>query len=195
MISYALTGGIGSGKTLVSKIFSLLGAAVFNADESAKSFYHRPEIIQKISTEISPECIIEGKVDLKRLAGIVFSDAKMLGKLNALLHPLVMESYQEWLSGQAADTVCILESAIIFESGLESRFDKIICVYAPAEICIKRVMQRDGVPVEKVRERMQMQFDPEIKKERADYVIMNDDRELVLPQVIALYNHFKDQLA
>lgn len=188
MIQCALTGGIGTGKSLVCKIFSILGAVVFNADEAAKSLYAQPGLISRISATFGSACVKEGKVDLKTLADKVFNDHAALEKLNQMIHPLVMEEYQQWLAQQAPDAVCIMESAIIFEAGLHDRFDRIICVYAPEQVCIDRIVQRDGVSKEKARLRLNAQMNPDIKVKKSHHVIINDDQQLVIPQVIDVYS-------
>jgi dephospho-CoA kinase len=187
MIHVALTGGIGSGKSLIGNIFTVLGAQVFQADTLAKDLYAKPAWLKKIKNNFGAKVVVNGTLDRKALADIVFADPQALKKLNAMVHPEVMRIYYEAVEKQPEHRVCLLETAIVFEAGLESHFDQIVSVYAPEELCIKRILQRDNSNREAVLQRMSHQWKPEIKAEKSDIVILNDDSKLVIPQVISCY--------
>lgn len=189
MIRVGLTGGIGSGKSVVAEIFRHLGVPVYHADAEAKKFYNSPDVIQEISRTFGD--LVPGPggtVDFKALASIVFPDPIKLQELNSILHPRVEAGYLSWLAAYPDASYTIMEAAILFESGFGRLFDKTIMVMAPAELCISRVMVRDSVTREQVVQRMKNQWDPELKAERADYVLVNNERQLLLPRVIALHH-------
>lgn len=191
MIHISLTGGIGSGKSVVGKVFSLLGAYVLQADEMAKDLYKRPELLAGVTKAFGSHIVRSGVLDKKALADIVFNDADALKQLNALTHPEVMKVYRERVQHLPANSICMMESAIVFEAGLENEFDKIVTVYAPQELCISRIIDRDVTERAAIIKRMQHQWSPEKKRVRADFVILNDDTQLVIPQVIACYKSLK----
>ena len=174
---YGLTGGIGSGKSIVSKVFQTLCLPVYNADREAKRFLLCDEVVQ-----------LFGTTDSREIACSVFSDSEKLAALNAIIHPKVMSDFREWTM-QFSDMelpFVLMESAIIFEANLASHFDKIITVEAPVELRISRVMQRDGMTEDNVRKRMAAQFSESERVERADFVIYNDNVHAVLLQVLAM---------
>jgi dephospho-CoA kinase len=188
MIKVGLTGGIGSGKSLVAEIFQHLGVPVFHADVEAKDQYSNPEVFQKIIGIFGDSVVgADGLLDRKALASIVFRDTVMLGKLNLLIHPLVEAGFRNWLKQNEFAPYTVHEAAILFESGFDRLFDKIIVVDAPKTVCIERVMARDKVTAEQVEERMKNQWEPGLKASKADFIIQNDGKQLLLPQVIALH--------
>ena len=189
MIRVGLTGGIGSGKSVVAEIFRHLGVPVYHADAEAKKLYDLPDVVQEISREFGSGVMDSGgTVDFKALASIVFPDPLKLQKLDSIIHPLVEAGFISWLADYRDAPYTVMEAAILFESGFERLFDKTIMVIAPVELCIRRVMARDSVTREQVGQRMKNQWDPELKAERADYVLVNDERQLLLPHVIALHH-------
>ena len=189
MLKVALTGNIGSGKTTVSKVFSVLGIHVYNADENGHRFLIsdgvNDSLIEAFGKAIMDE---KGLPDKVKLASLVFNDADSLKKLNTIIHPLVMNDFDTWTKQYKSCRYIILESAIIFENKLENFFDKVILVTAPEEQRISRVMKREGVTREKVTERIKNQM-PEIMKEAlSDFIINNDDNTLVIPQVLGIHD-------
>jgi dephospho-CoA kinase len=187
LITAGLTGNIGSGKTLVSSVFSILGIAVYHADQESKKFLnHEPakrKILELFGTNVFTA---ENEVDRKALAGIVFNDAGALEKLNAILHPLVKDDFRDWTGKQPGPYV-IHEAAILIESGFLKEFDKVIHVSCPAEIAIGRVILRDRVRRDDVLQRMKFQMEDEKKAALSDFVIRNDGSELLIPQVLAVH--------
>lgn len=194
MLQIGLTGNIGSGKTTVCKIFEILGVPVFYADQRARLIMEGVEVKKQI-VELLGNGIVDdhGALDRKTIASVVFNDETLLRKLNEIIHPAVREEYNGWVSANQTQPYLIQEAAILFESGLASRFDKIIVVAAPLEVRIDRVMKRDSVSREQVLSRAANQFDQEILVSRADFVIHNDDRQLVIHQVIAIDNALRNQ--
>jgi dephospho-CoA kinase len=181
MLRIGLTGGIGSGKSIVSQVLKMLGVPVYNADSEAKRFYLDKDVRGRILSTF-------GTTDLKEIASQVFGSAERLQQLNAIIHPKVMSDFNDWVDRwtDRAQFV-VMESAIIFEHNLEKYFDKIVTVEAPEELRLQRVMLRDNVTAEEVRKRMAAQMSDVERKGRADFVIINDNIQPLLPQVKAAF--------
>jgi dephospho-CoA kinase len=191
MLKIGLTGNIGSGKSLVAKIFSVLGAPVYHADSESKKFLEFPSVRSEIERTFTDQVILpDGTVDRKMLATLVFSDPEKLKRLNALLHPLVIKDFSEWCLTQTSHPYIIHEAAIILESGLKNEFDKIVHVSCPADLAIERAMVRDKITREEVLKRMHFQYGDEKKAAMSDYIILNDGSVLVIPQVLELHGKF-----
>lgn len=190
MLKIGITGGIGSGKSTVSGIFKVLGIPVFDADANAKLMMETDKGLQAaIQSLFGAEAYINGMLNRKLIADIVFKDATQLEKLNAVVHPAVIKAGDEWAAKQNSLYV-IKEAALFFESGSAAGMDYIIGVYAPKHIRINRVMLRDGISREEVMNRMNRQIQEEVKMRLCDYVIVNDDQQLLIPQVLKLHDNF-----
>jgi dephospho-CoA kinase len=189
MLKIGLTGGIGSGKTTVAKVFEVLGIPVYYADEAAKELMHTNELLkQQLIFHFGKETFFEdGQLNRKHLSSIVFNNKEKLELLNSLVHPATIADAKEWFSKQQSPYV-IKEAALLFESGTAEGLDYIIGVTAPTALRIKRVMDRDGVSPEDVKKRMTNQVDDIIKMKLCDFVLHNNEQELLLPQVLALHN-------
>lgn len=192
-LSIGLTGGIGCGKTLISKVFAHLGVPVFNADKQAKSLYEQKEVKQKLETMFSEKLFENNVLNNRKLAQIVFSDKEKLQKLNAFIHPLVQKKYLDFLKTYSLlnTPYIIMESAIIFETKWEKLFDKLVCINTPSDLVLKRTMQRDSASKKEIQQRMNNQISVEYKISNSDYVILNDNLALVLPQVINIDRELK----
>ena len=188
MKKIGITGGIGSGKTTICEIFKLLGVAVFQADEVARNLQMNDVNIKKQLIHRFGEDIyaIDGLLNRKKLADRVFSDPKALADLNGIIHPAVRQTFLNWVEMHRNDPYVIYEAAILFESGYVSDFDKIILVMANEEIRIKRVIGRDQTSRSLVEKRIKNQMSDNRKKKLADYVIENNNKELIIPQIIDL---------
>ena len=181
-----LTGGIGSGKSVVAKIFSTLGIPVFNADEAAKQIMQTsPEIKIKLIQQFGNDIYNELGLDKEKLAAIVFNDPFQLQLLNAIVHPVTIQAAKDWAAKQTSPYV-IKEAALIFESAAADGLFKVIGVTAPMSLRIQRVMQRDGVSKEQVEARMQHQISDTIKMRLCNYVIENNNQQMLIPQVLDL---------
>lgn len=187
MFKVGITGGIGSGKSTVARIFEVLGIPVYYADEAAKQLMNTDPVIRKgIIREFGEEAYKNGMLDRKYLALQVFNNEEKLSKLNALIHPQTIADAESWAEAQQS-TYTLKEAALIFESGSQNKLDFIIGVYAPAALRIKRTMHRDRISREEVIARMNKQIEENIKMRLCDAVIMNDDRHMVIPQVLQLH--------
>jgi dephospho-CoA kinase len=185
-----LTGNIGSGKSLVAMVFTRLGIPVYNADEHAKDLYKFPDVIHTLKTTFGRKILdSSGSPDLKALAEVVFSDRDKLSALNAILHPLVIDQIKQWYKAQTACPYAIVESAIIYEHGLESLFDLMIVVSAPENLRLQRVIARDGASIDHVQKRTNNQWQEKEKTDRADYIIVNDQNQSVIEQVLKIHSN------
>lgn len=191
MLRIGITGGIGSGKTTVCKIFEVLQIPVFYADDAAKSVMHEDrQLIDALKAEFGHEIYTKNEsLDRKALANIVFNNEKALEKLNSLVHPAAIQAFADW--GNAQDALYVIkEAAILFESGSDKDCDFTILVFTPEDLRIKRVMERDQVSEKEVRTRIDKQMPEEEKRRRADFIIMNDGKTALLPQVLNLHEYF-----
>lgn len=189
MIRVGITGGIGSGKSTVAKVFEVLGIPVYYADDAAKNIMNENEPLkQKIKTIFGDAIYTNGQLNRKALAEIVFNDPEKLKQLNAWVHPATLQDAAEWMQRQTSP-YAIKEAALIFESGAQEHLDYVIGVYAPTPLRIQRTMHRDKASREDVMARMNKQIDEIIKMRLCDFVIKNDEQELLIPQVIALHEH------
>ena len=187
MLTIGLTGGIGSGKSTAARIFELLGVPIYYADAASKKLYQTNQVLRTSLVKLFGEDIYAGnELNRLKLADIVFADKDKLQLLNQLVHPLTIQDANDWIKKQNADYV-IKEAALLFESGSYAALDYIIGVYAPASLRIERVMERDGITKEHVLKRMDKQMNEEEKMSRCDFVLKNDETELLIPQVIALH--------
>ena len=185
-----LTGNIGSGKTTVSRLFAMHGVPVYHADEQAKYFLQTPDTVMKIKEYFGDAIIDEdGHPDRKKIAALVFGDADKLEKLNSIIHPQVRQDFSDWAARHSHHPYVIMEAAILFESGQNKNFHKIILVTAPESLRIERVCSRDAVQPEDVKKRIQHQVKEDAKVPLADFVIKNDGSELLMPQVEGVHKH------
>jgi len=187
MKKIGLTGGIGSGKTYVSEVFKSLGIAVFNADsESKKLMITSEKLMELVKSEFGEDIYTNGTLNKEKLAAIVFSDKSKLQKLNSLVHPIVKEEFINWCELQSSSYV-IKEVAILFESNSHLGLEKVICVSAPLNLRIERVINRDNSSEQEIKNRIENQISQEEKENLSDYIIVNDDKELLLPQIIKIH--------
>jgi dephospho-CoA kinase len=190
MLKIGLTGGIGSGKSMVAGIFNVLGIPVFDADTNAKMVMETDAALSaSIKKLFGEESYSEGRLNRPYIANLVFNDAFKLEQLNALVHPATITAANNWMQQQTTPYV-IKEAALLFEAGAAAHLDYVIGVYAPQHIRIKRVMDRDKVTREQVLARMNRQISEEIKMKLCDFVLVNDEQQLLIPQVLRLHEKF-----
>lgn len=190
MLKIGLTGGIGSGKSTVAKIFETLGIPVYYADAEAKRLMNSSETLKKVIRQNFGEATYENdQLNRKYLAGIVFNNPEKLELLNALIHPVTINDAEQWMQQQSAP-YSIKEAALLFESGAAENLDFIVGVYAPQALRIKRVMKRDGLTADEIMKRINRQVNEEMKMKLCDFVITNNEQELLVPQVLKLHQHF-----
>ncbi|MBI5857505.1 MAG: dephospho-CoA kinase [Sphingobacteriales bacterium] len=189
-LKIGLTGGIGSGKSVVAKVFETLGIPVYYADDAARKLMNADEELKKsIIKNFGEESYKNGELDRKYLSSIVFNSKEQLELLNSLTHPATIADAGAWIKKQNAPYI-IKEAALLFESGADKNLDYVIGISSPLPLRIKRVMQRDGLTEKEVMQRISRQMDEQEKMKMCDYVIVNNEQQLVLPQVIELHKKF-----
>ncbi len=183
MIKIGITGGIGSGKSVVSSLLELEGIPVYRADDESKRLSDTsPAICKKLKALIDDAIYNNDKLDRQRLATLIFNDEMLLKKVNSIIHPVVRKDFKEWAAKQVTN-FCALESAILIESGFVRDVDVVLLVYTPVGVRLTRVMQRDGLSEAEVMKRMNRQLHDDIKRQQADFVIVNDDYHPLIPQI------------
>jgi len=184
-----LTGGIGSGKSTIAKIFNSMGAKVYNSDIEAKGIINTDdETIALIKQNFGDDIYDSNGLNSKKMAQLVFNNNAALEVLNSIVHPRVKKHFEEWVRHNNEEKILIKEAAILIESGAYKGLDKIIVVIAPEELRINRVVERDGVKEIDVRKRIQSQLNDEKRLVYANYVVRNNEKDLVIPQVLNIYN-------
>ena len=189
MIKVGITGNIGSGKTLVCRVFEQLGISVFYSDSRAKDCYSQEDVKDKIKRLFGEKVFTaQGEINLKKLSQIVFADTQTLHALNAIIHPLVLEEYEEWIAVLQNESYTLFESALLYPCKLTHFFDKIIFVDAPQDLQIKRVIQRDKTSLELVKQRVERQSFAKDNLFNPDYIILNNEQHLIVPQIMEIHN-------
>ena len=193
-ISVGITGGIGSGKSLICKVFKVLGIPVFDADNEAKRLMATDaKLVAAIRSAFGDEAYqADGTVNRSYLASQVFADTKRLAALNALVHPAAIQAGEAWARSQTSP-YSVKEAALLFESGSFRLNDYTVLVTAPEAVRIARVVQRDGITSEQVQSRMRRQWSDEEKMRLADFTIVNDGKQAILPQVLELDRFFRSK--
>jgi dephospho-CoA kinase len=193
VIKIGLTGGIGSGKTTVAKIFELLGIPVYYADDAARRIMNDDEELKgAIQKQFGEEAYSNGELNRGYLSAKVFTDPSQLEILNSLVHPATIRDAAQWMTQQFTESggktsYAIKEAALIFESGSAQQLDYVIGVSAPAQLRIKRAMERNHLSYDEVQQRMNKQLDENMKMKLCDFVIFNDEEHLLIPQVLELH--------
>lgn len=198
MLTIGITGGIGCGKSYVSAKMRLRGIPVYDSDTRAKLITAtNPVIKMELTRLVGPTLYCPcgcGVMQKEVLAGFIFGNPDNLAKVNAIIHPRVKDDFRQWADTQKGKDFCILESAILFESGFESEVDFKVSVDAPLELRIQRCMERDKTTREAVLERINNQMDQAEKCRMADFMIVNDGVQALEPQIDALLEKCKKTL-
>jgi dephospho-CoA kinase len=188
MLRVGITGGIGSGKSTVARIFGVLGIPVYYADGAAKRLMNEdPQLIEQIIQHFGSNAYEDGKLNRSYISSLVFNNKEKLDLLNSIVHPATIRDSDDWMKLQNAAYV-LKEAALIFESGSQQGLDYVIGVSAPAPLRIHRAMKRDGISRAEVTARMTRQIQETIKMRLCNFIIVNDEQSMLIPQVITLHN-------
>lgn len=183
-IKLGITGGIGSGKSVVSRLLEIMDIPVYIADtESKRLTVTDPHIRKELIELLGEEVYRNGELNKPLLANYLFSDQEHARKVNSIIHPRVKEDFRQWAEKYKDSPIIAMEAAILIEAGFADEVDHIVMVYAPMDIRIERVMKRDAAPKEAIVKRIQSQMSDEEKKSKAHFVIWNDDTQALIPQV------------
>jgi dephospho-CoA kinase len=192
-LKLGVTGGIGSGKTTVCRIFNVLGVPVFSADSDARVIMDSDEaVISQVNSFTGKDMYKDGQLDRIEMARLIFNDRKLLDKINSIIHPIVIDRFLEWEKTEDAPYV-ILEAAILFESGASKLLDRVLTVTAPVEERIERVVKRNNLTREQVIERINNQSDDQFKISLSNFVINNSDNDMIIPAVLRIHEEMIKQ--
>lgn len=184
-----LTGGIGSGKSVVAKIFATLGVAVFNSDERAKELYFDDDVREKVETLLGKKAYKSaGELDKDFVRSSIFSDPDLLKKINSIIHPAVKKDFDSFKKAHKKEVYIVKESALLFEAGIAASLDKVLLITGDAELRKKRVLKRDGLNKAEIENIMSRQWSDEEKTKKADWVIENNENKLLIPQVMKVHD-------
>ena len=190
MLKIGLTGGLGSGKTTVACIFEVLGIPVYYADEASKRLMNEDETVKtSVKKTFGNDVYKDDKLDRKYLADIVFNDEEKLKMLNSIVHPATIMDAGNWIKNQTAPYI-IKEAALLFESGSDKNLDYVIGVQSPLALRMQRAMQRDQISEKEIMSRINRQMDEEKKLQLCDFIIVNDEEQMIIPQVLELHQKF-----
>ena len=188
-----ITGGIGSGKSVVSRLLRIMGYSVYDTDSEAKRLMESSlEVVQKLSECFGRDIYHNGRLNRGLLSSRVFGESDKIVLLNSIVHPVVRFDFYRW-SESLNEEICFVESAILYEAGFQDTVDAVIMVYAPVELRIQRAMYRDGASEEQVRARIAAQMDDEEKRRRADFTVVNDGVQLLIPQLNRIVEQLKTE--
>ncbi|OFX26617.1 MAG: dephospho-CoA kinase [Bacteroidetes bacterium GWA2_31_9b] len=194
MHKVGVTGGIGSGKTLVCEVFKRLGISVYNADNEAKNILNsNAEVRKSIENYFGQDIYKNNSLNKKKLAEIIFNNNEAIQKINSIVHPVVRQNFIAWCKSHENKPYVIEEAAIIFESGVYKEFDYTINVFAPEQIRIQRVMERDKATIEDVKKRMQNQMNDDERMKLANFTIINDGTKMIIPQILEIHSKLVNQ--
>lgn len=186
-IKIGITGGIGSGKSVVSRLLEIMDIPVYISDIEAKRIMHTDELIREsLSVLIGEEVFRGGELNRPLLASYMFGHPEHVKEVNAIIHPQVKEDFRQWAGGRAGEPLIAMESAILIEAGFRDEVDFLVMVYAPLEVRVVRAIKRDCSSRELVMKRIEAQMSDDAKRNQADFVIVNDDETPLIPQVLEL---------
>jgi dephospho-CoA kinase len=187
-----LTGGIGSGKSTVAKLFEVLGVPVYNSDIRAKEMYYKPEVKEQVKRLLGTNAYDEsGKLNVAHISKTIFGDSGVLQKVNGIIHPAVENDFKEFIQKHSKSKLILKESALIFEAGIYKKLDKTILVTSPLELRMARVQARDKITADEVIKRINHQLPDEEKGPISDFIIKNDEKTGLIPQVLDVFEKLK----
>lgn len=194
MISLGVTGGIGAGKSTICQLFRLLQIPIFDADKEAKRLNNESPTLRQFYTDLIDESLyIDGKLDTKRLAAVLFSDEEKRNRINAKVHSELAERFRMWLDANKHHEIVVLDAALLFEAKFDAFVDFSVLVYAPEKLRIQRATARDGVSEDSIMQRMRAQMSEEDKIKLSNYIIFNDDEHSIIHQTLTLIDELREK--
>lgn len=188
MFKLGVTGGIGSGKTSVCRVFEVMKIPVFSTDRVANEIMDTDKtIIDGLKSIAGGKIYLNGSLDRPSLSALIFNDYELLGKVNSLVHPAVFNTFAKWASEQSSHYV-IMEAAILFESGAYKLVDRVATVVAPLEERITRIIQRNMLSRDQIAERMRNQMDDLTRSKQSDYIINNSENDMIIPVILKIHS-------
>ena len=195
MIKLGVTGGIGSGKSVVCEVLRLHDIPVYDADLEAKNLNDTsPVIREKLIEAFGAELYKNDKLDRKKLAQLIFNDEKNLRQVNSIIHPELAKHFEKWTDGRMEHSIVAIDAAVLFEAGFQQFVDKTITVFSPVETRIERVVKRDNLTKEQILSRINSQMSDEEKIRLSDFVIINDNKHSILEQVSTILKTISNPL-
>lgn len=195
MIKLGVTGGIGSGKSVVCEVLRLHDIPVYDADLEAKNLNDTsPVIREKLIEAFGAELYKNDKLDRKKLAQLIFNDEKNLRQVNSIIHPELAKHFEKWTDGRMEHSIVAIDAAVLFEAGFQQFVDKTITVFSPIETRIERVVKRDNLTKEQILSRINSQMSDEEKIRLSDFVIINDNKHSILEQVSTILKTISNPL-
>lgn len=196
VLKLAITGGIGSGKSVVAHMMFIMGVPVYDCDKRAKELMvSDPVIVRELKRMMGEECYMpDGSLNRKLLASRIFTDDDNIKRVNAIVHPAVKRDFQQWAERQDVDLVAV-ESAILYESGMIDVVDKVLVVWAGSETAINRTMKRSSMSRNQVVSRMQKQMSADELLLLSDYSVFNDNDKPLMPEVVSLLDELRSDLS
>lgn len=186
-IKIGITGGIGSGKSVVSKLLQLMGVPVYIADVESKRLTETdPDIRAALISLLGDEVYQDGKLNRPLLASYIFGNKDNLTMVNGIIHPRIKDDFRRWAQSHSSYPIVGIEAAILIEAGFTEDVDQVVLVYAPQEIRLRRAVSRDACSAEQIQQRMRNQMPDEDKMAFAHHIIYNDDKQALIPQLGAL---------
>lgn len=196
VIRVGITGGIGSGKSVVSRLLEVMGIPVYIADVESKNLTNTDPFIRKELCALLGEEVFEGgRLNKELLASYLFGHPDHARQINRIIHPQVKDDFRRWIAGRSLSPIVGMESAILIESGFAAEVDVVVMVYAPLELRIQRAIRRDSSSYELVMKRIQSQMNDEEKRKQAGFVIVNDGETPLIPQVLELVSLLSENIA
>lgn len=191
MFKVGITGGIGSGKTIATKVFDILGIPIYNADSKAKEIIRtNAKIQQQLIENYGKEIFLDnGILNKQKLSSIIFNNEKERQKVNSIIHPVVIDDYNNWTKNYSNCNYIIKEAAILFESGAYKDLDFIITVCSPIELRIQRIVLRDKISKSLIEKKIQSQLSDKEKIKLSDFVIHNNNKDLIINQILKIHNN------
>ena len=194
MLRIGITGGIGSGKTTICKVFELLGIPVFYSDAVAKEVMQSdPLLVSQVKATFGDQAYLAGVLNRSFIAAKVFADPKELEKLNAIVHPAVFRAFDSWTLNHQGKPYVLKEAALLYESGSYKDCKYSILVKSPLDLKIKRVMQRDNTTEEEIKKRIARQWSDGEKQKMTDFILENNEQSFLIPQVLQLHQRFLEE--